>query len=149
MRSGHSRIAKLITKNLDDPISQLRDEYEISEAVHLLVEIAIYCRAAQDMRLKALKIEIDWMREPVGTLWPSTEVRKGEDLDFRESCNKVIHAEDITWDVLDENKGDKRFLKPFVYLYGTKREGKIEKSWKAKLDSIKFVQEAYKLLRLV
>ena len=143
-----SRMAKLTTEDLRDPIFNLREEYEISEAVHLLIEIAIYCRTAQDKHLKALPINMDWMVSPVGSLVANIDARKKEPLVFREACHKLIHAEDITWEVMKEKEVFKRYLKPFVYLYGTKRENKRVNKWRAKLDIIMFVREAYQLLQL-
>ncbi len=130
---------------MDDPISQLRDEYELSEAAHHLVEIAIYCRTAQDHFIKLTPLNKDWLSNSVGKLKYPAASRKTEILTFREACNKLIHAEDITWEAANEKGRHQRYLKPFVYLYGTKQK----KQWRATLDVILFVKEAYSLLRMV
>jgi len=139
------RLAKLTAAPLDDPISQLRDEYELSEAAHHLVEIAFYCRTAQDHHLKLYPLNIDWLTSRVGTLKSPATSRRSEVLTFREACHKLIHAEDISWEVHHEEGRWKRSLKPVVYLYGTKQK----KQWKASLDVILFAKEAYSLLRMV
>lgn len=139
------RLAQLAAAPLDDPISMLRDEYELSEAAHHLVEIAIYCRTAQDKYLKLCHLNIDWLSNSVGTLKSPAASRKKEILTFREACHKLIHAEDITWEVVNERGGYKRSLRPVVYLHGTKQK----KQWRASLDVILFVKEAYSLLRMV
>ncbi len=139
------RLAKLTAPPLDDPISQLRDEYELSEAAHHLVEIAIYCRTAQDHFLKLTPLNIDWLTNAVGTLKSPATRRGNEPLTFREACHKLIHAEDITWEVVNERGRHQRYIKPVVYLYGSKQK----KNWRASLDVVLFVKEAYSLLRMV
>lgn len=139
------QLAKLTEARLDDPISGLRDEFEQVEIAHHLVEIAIYCRTAQDFFLRLTPLNADWLSNPVGSLKTQINNRRSEALTFREACHKLIHAEDITWEVQNEKGGHKRYLKPTVFLYGTKSRQK----WKATLNVTQFVKEAFSLLRMV
>lgn len=59
-------------------------------------------------------------------------------LDFREACNKIIHAKRVHFDIAVHEKTGVDYLNPVVYLYGSKGE----KEWKATLDITQFCRAA-------
>jgi hypothetical protein len=61
-----------------------------------------------------------------------------QDLDLREACNKIIHAELFNWVVFGRSQTNNQGLVPRVVLYGKRRNQK----WRASIDILKFVESA-------
>lgn len=57
-------------------------------------------------------------------------------LDLREACNKIIHAELFNWVVFGKSQTHNEGLAPRVMLYG--KRGK--KKWRASINILKFVE---------
>jgi hypothetical protein len=58
------------------------------------------------------------------------------DLDLREACNKIIHADLFNWIVFGTSETNNEGLAPRVNLYG--KRGK--KKWRASIDILKFIR---------
>ncbi len=77
-------------------------------------------------------------KKKIGTLIKDTEKFIEQPLDFREACNKIIHATDV--DFFDNCLPDDG-LSWFFTLFGEFHK----KKWKASLDVLKFIDVANKL----
>ncbi len=116
------------------------EEVKDSMIVELLVEIATRYRimawGTKDARPKNFKNEI------VGVLH-SSKIDGEQDLSMQEACNKIIHANNIEFDISPVEKTKKRYyFNPYVYTHGNK--GKEE--WSAMIDIVLFCNGANQLL---
>lgn len=114
--------------------------YEKAEISRLLINIATYYRVKYD--------DGSWEHAP----WLHDEEYKGVgslindlkhpenacQLDFREACNKIIHAKQVHFDGDVDPKTKSECLNPIVYLYGDRSQ----QSWKATVDIITFCKAA-------
>lgn len=113
----------------------LANEFEKVEIEHLMLQIATLFRSADTCAKAKLTFNQRWnpnvdkLEEPVGS--------QVKDLTLREACNKIIHVEEIKYEVINGDYEWNRFLKPTIYLYGKK----LEHRWKAILDIKKFCFE--------
>lgn len=107
-------------------------EIEMAKLSELLIAIAIICRSLID---SSIDKSITRKDEIVGTI---TENEIDKLLTFRESCNKIVHAREINFDIEENQSIRDGFLNHFIYLYGNM--GDTE--WKATIDLIKFCKQA-------
>jgi hypothetical protein len=131
-------IAKLSERSWALPF--LQDRYRRSEITHALVSSAIALRIWLDQRDSR---EYDNFKTKCGKLYPNWPKQKNkvDNLTLREACNKIVHADDIRFDIVvpdrahnpDENGN---YLRPHIYLYGVKGN----RRWRAKLSIIEFVR---------
>ena len=119
-------------KSGSDSHLQLRMEHQESEIGRVLLFVAVTLRNAMDQNPSRADY---WLShspsDVVGVLTPDLkEVKKFEDLRFREACNKIIHSDSINFDykVRKPKRGD--VLNPRVHVYGTLRR----RHWKATLE---------------
>jgi len=107
-------------------------EIEIAKLSELLIVIAIICRSLID---SSVDKSITGKDEIVGTI-----TINGIDklLTFRESCNKIIHARNINFDIEESQSIRAGFLNHFIYLYGNMGDNE----WRAAIDLIKFCKQA-------
>jgi hypothetical protein len=61
-----------------------------------------------------------------------------QQLDFREACNKIIHARHVHFDGDIHAETQAEYLNPVVHLYGTKAQN----DWRATLDIVEFCKAA-------
>ncbi len=121
----------------DETPSLMKQQFEQSEIEHLLLQIAILVRAADDSARSGQTFGISW-NPKVGTLIQNLETDTTEDLMLREACNKIIHAEKVNYDVYRNSELSRTYIEPtFIYLYGRKEN----KRWKAILDIKRFCLE--------
>lgn len=129
-------MAALVASRDSRSVSMGRERPEISR---LLINIASYYRVKCD--------DGSWEHAPslqheyagVGLL--TGDIRKPETtelLEFREGCNKIIHASRVHFDGDIHPETGAEYLNPIIYLYGTKGA----KDWKATLDVIEFCKAA-------
>lgn len=115
-------------------VAQLCERFELSEAARRLVSVAAMVRSALDTWSAARRARLD---ASVGELIPDTSCpAKTCSLKFRESCNKILHAENI--DLLDLSRGASGSLQYEVVLEGQKDKH----HWRAVLDVLSFVDTA-------
>ena len=112
-------------------------EFEKSEVSELLISIAVISRSYLDTNIVSNNFNKDFL---VGKII-FNNTNKEKDLNFRDSCNKIIHATNINFDI---NKGSNikdGYIKPIVYLYGSHQE----KKWKVIVNIIDFCKAAINL----
>jgi hypothetical protein len=141
---GSEGLAKQSTGYGRDEFDKLRVQHEVGRATKLLIEIAVVLRNLIDGERWPLDV-IHEMRvegrpeEPVGEL--RAEVGPGAALSFREACNKLIHAQRISFGMQDL-AGKMSFLNGVVELRGTK----AKQHWVAQIDLSKFIRMAVRQL---
>lgn len=118
----------------DETPSLMKQEFEQNEIEHLLLQIAILVRAADDAARSGQTIGGSW-NPKVGKIIQNIKTNKKEDLTLREACNKIIHAQKVSYDLNRNSEPRRTYVKPsFMYLYGKKDN----KDWKTILDIKKF-----------
>ena len=106
----------------------LANTFEKAEIEHLMLQIATLFRSADTSALDELTMNPRWnpnvgkLEEPIGS--------QAGDLSLREACNKIIHAREIKYEIINGDYEWNRFLKPTISLYGEKHKNK----WRAILD---------------
>jgi hypothetical protein len=115
---------------------------EFPEICRILVSIAAITRSNIDSNPSSQAADAHLIAKPVGTLRPDLDnPHKTEPLEFREACNKILHANYINPDVSDIAQGMKSPLKPRLYLYGKHRG----KEWRATVEIFAFAIAATQL----
>jgi len=141
---GSEGLAKLSTGDSKDEFDKLRVRQEIAQASKLLIEIAVVLRNLIDSGswpmdpIHEMRIE---NRPEIATGVLTQEGKKPKDLSFRESCNKLIHAQQISFG-MSALEGKMDFLDGTVALNG--RRGKH--TWVAEISISKFVRMAVRQL---
>ena len=108
--------------------------YERPEIEHLLLQIAILCRTADDNATHGRTICP--RRNPiVGKLYPDASKTDCIDLNLREACNKIIHQRRVNYEVVAGEYPWNSYCQPLLYIYGTKKRNT---EWKAELDVKEF-----------
>lgn len=100
---GSEGIAKLSTGDDHDEFDKLRVRHEVAQASKLLIEIAVVMRNFIDSEQWPMDPvhEIRVERRPevsVGTV--SVKDSDEKELSFREACNKLIHAERVSFGMI-------------------------------------------------
>lgn len=113
-----------------DPIYKIQ-EVETDEITRILLTLAITARVIDDREDR----EFRFLSSDCGTLRKNMNEQDEELLSIREACNKIIHAKNVNFDV--EEFGVHRYLKPYIYLYGTQKA----MHWRVQLDVVKFCKE--------
>jgi hypothetical protein len=108
---------------------------ERSEISRLLISIAATSRNNLDQMHSAITGLDGLPEDDVGELipkWDENDVT--ERLAFREACNKILHAQKITFNANQDQDWKTCYLFPTVYLYGEKSGVQ----WRATLDIFRF-----------
>jgi hypothetical protein len=114
--------------------------WEYPEVSRIVVSLAAIIRTAMDAdpglyAVDFIELEVE---RPVGVLMPdATKPRAWESLEFREACNKVIHAKRVE----PQRTVDSGALTGELFLYGDYRK----KDWQARLDLREFALAALAL----
>jgi hypothetical protein len=121
------------------PLSTFVTVHEKTEISRLLVSVAAYYRVKYDDGNWEHGFWLHKSFQGVGELTedlqsPSNVVQ----LDFKEACNKIIHAKRVHFDAEVNPETKAEHLTPKVHLYGTK--GKFQ--WKATLNVVEFCRAA-------
>jgi hypothetical protein len=113
---------------------------EKPEISRLLVHIATYYRIKYDDGSWEHGKWLQHKFQGVGTLVEDIKAPapRSSALDFREACNKIIHATGVHFDGGVDPNTNAEYLNPVVYLYGSK----AKKEWKATLDIVQFCTAA-------
>jgi hypothetical protein len=146
------------------PIQDLQDSFRGGELIRILISSAVALRILFDQRPRELdpllsrtgatKFTYPHSKRMVsrfdtisknrcGQLWSHwpKDKRKHEPLLLREACNKLIHADDITDEIMVpdlERNPDLigTHIRPFINLYGIKSG----KKWRARLSIVEFAR---------
>lgn len=122
------------------PFRTLLDSHEEELLTRLLIESAVLIRMKDDLFQKNHGISSHASLVTVGSLFKK-EKSEQTDLNLRESCNKIIHAKQLTFDRDREEEIYRSCLNPRIYLYGSKDN----KNWKAELDIKRWVAQASRM----
>lgn len=107
-------------------------KFEESKVSEILISLAIMSRSFLDSNI----VNIDTNKEDhVGYIIIHGKEKK---LSFRESCNKIVHAEHINFDINKSESVQDGFLSPIVYLYGVYQCDK----WKVTINIVDFCKGA-------
>jgi hypothetical protein len=141
---GSEGLAKQSNGDSRDEFDKLRIRHEVGQATKLLIEVAVVLRNLLDGEQWPLDV-IHEMRverrpeKPVGLL--RTSNGKETSLNFREACNKLIHAQRVSFGMRDL-PGKTAYLDGTAELHGTK-SGQI---WVVKLQLSDFIRMAVRQL---
>lgn len=113
-----------------DPIYKIQ-EVEEDEITRILLTLAITARVVDDREGRVFEL----VGSDCGTLQKDVSNPEIAELDIREACNKIIHAQTVRYG--GEELGVRRYLNGTIYLDGS-MQGKC---WRAQLDVIKFCRE--------
>lgn len=142
---AEERIAKL-SDSERDPLAELRDQFVEDELVHLLISTAIMNRAQDDHmsgpRHDAAELSFAPPEHECGSLVNNVEEasKAGVPLNFREACNKIIHADHITAEIEQIEDAAYEILPLALVLRG--RHGK--NAWQASLNVPEYVRGTFK-----
>ena len=120
------------------PLSAFVTASERAEISRLLVQIAAYFRVKSDDGSWEHGFWLHKNSKGVGELNEDVSQTTSIPLDFREACNKIIHAQQVHFDGESHPTTGVQYLNPVVHLYGTKGR----KKWKATLDITQFCRAA-------
>lgn len=141
---GSEGIARLSTGDDRDEFDKLRIRHEIAQATKLLIEVAVVLRNFLDSGnwpldvIHAARVD-DRPETDVGIM--REDSKQETNLQFREACNKVIHAKKISFGMnLLANKMD--YLDGTVELHGDWQG----RSWVAKIRLADFIRMAVRQL---
>ena len=108
--------------NAHDPLAQLRGQFVEDELIHLLIGTAVVNRLQDDHMRGPREDDADLAFQPLrhecGTLRPNAHEEGEVPLNFREACNKIIHAVHITAETEEREGAAFRILPPTVILQG-------------------------------
>lgn len=108
----------------------LRDEFVEDELVHLIVGTAVTNRLQLEHMRGQRDVDAD-----CGEVTPDVLEDRMEPLQFREACNKIIHAEHIT--VERDGEPEHLFALPRVLIIrGTHRRH----AWQARLNVLDYIR---------
>ena len=141
---GSEGLARQSTGEDRDEFEKLRIRHEIGQATKLLIEVAVVLRNLLDGEQWPLDVihEMRVERRPernVGVLQSAN--REETALSFREACNKLIHAQRVSFG-MRELPGKTACLDGTAELNGT-RAGQ---SWVAKIELSEFIRMAVRQL---
>ncbi|WP_374307390.1 hypothetical protein [Dongia sp.] len=127
-------------QNLDDPLFRLREQFLEDELIHLLIGTAVANRLHDDHMwdLRNDPDELGFL--PVvrdcGSLQPDILEEAVIPLGFREACNKVIHAIQITAEPQQMDGAAFDHLPVVLVLRGTQNG----RGWQAHLNLLEFIR---------
>ncbi|GHF91399.1 hypothetical protein [Thalassotalea marina] len=141
---GSEGLAKLSTGDDKDEFDKLRVRHEIAQASKLLIEVAVVLRNLIDSD--------SWPMDPIHEIRVERRpeinvgvVRKGSKnekvLTFRQACNKIIHAEHISFG-MKEMPGKMKCLNGSVELHGKRNKD----TWVADIQVADFIRMAVRQL---
>jgi hypothetical protein len=130
--------------NLDpkfkDPVGDMMELCEITEAYRALLNVAIRMRIVLDWYQTHASHYLKNATVPIGT-FTCTITNNHKDLSLREACNKIIHARSVELH-FETSAADRRFaLLPEVTLHGVKDS----KAWTATLKISEFLYHGFYL----
>lgn len=118
------------------PYQPLRDEFEISEIIRILVSSAVAIRGAAQGNFDEHRAAPEFLEQSVvGTLVRNLVTPTEESLNLREACNKIIHARHT--EVVRVGDGDPYtdYLRATVILH-SEFDGMT--GWRASLDILRY-----------
>lgn len=118
-------------------VNDLRKSFEDTEVVNRLIRISVSIRIL-DARFRRKFPIANSLLSVVGELTPDINGPRAETLSLRESCNKIVHAEEYHLEREDVDC-EHSHINPIVLLTGVHRE----KHWSARINIKEFSREAF------
>jgi hypothetical protein len=119
------------------PWQGLRDEFQDSEIVRILLQTAVAVRFIGGGHADEMRAQKDWLEDSVGRLYKMVGDAASQPLPLREACNKIIHAKNIVLESNESRNPYKHFIKPTIFRFGDLRQ---QTGWKAEIDVFPFVE---------
>ncbi len=141
---GSEGLARLSTGDNRDEFDKLRMRHEVAQASKLLIEIAVVLRNFIDSGSWPMDPihEIRVQERPEMCVGLVRDTKKGEnELSFREACNKVIHAERISFG-MKSMPGKMDCLDGMVELHGRREKS----AWVTDIQLSDFIRMAVRQL---
>ncbi len=136
---GSSEYISTFRSDRDDishySINAIFRNFEYTEISRLLISLAAQLRNILDNNC-----DIDEKQEFIVGEIKHQKKEEKEDLLLRDACNKILHAENINFDLSENNTIYSGYLNPIIYLYSNNSEY----NWKAKLDIKSFTKCIFK-----
>jgi hypothetical protein len=118
-------------------LKSLINTFELAEVSKKIISIAVTLRSSLDCIAPKSKLK-EVSKNKTGILVKDIKEGIEQTLEFREACNKIIHATDIEF---FNNSNPDNGLEWSLSLFGNYQG----KQWKASLDVLKFIDNAHKL----
>lgn len=119
------------------PWQGLRDEFQDSEIMRILLQTAVAVRFIGAGHADNKRAQKDWLEDAVGKLFKKVDDTVFEPLALREACNKIIHAKNIVLDSNESGNPYEHFIKPRIFCYADFEQ---KTGWRAEIDLLSFVQ---------
>jgi hypothetical protein len=119
------------------PWQGLRDEFQDSEIMRILLQAAVAVRFIGAGHADNKRAQKDWLEESVGKLFKNVGDTAFQPLPLREACNKIIHAKNIVLDSNESGNPYEHFIKPHIFCYDDFEQ---KTGWRAEIDLLSFVQ---------
>ena len=116
--------------------------YDRSEIFRLLINLASCYRVKYDDGSWVHVSYLQGEHEGVGRLHPDETRSEDQRLEFRDACNKIIHANRLHFDGDVNEATGIEYINPKIYLYGEKSG----KAWRATLDVVEFCKAANSII---
>jgi hypothetical protein len=124
---------------LDSPKWEHLKQLAFPEICRTMVSIAAIARSNIDSSPASQHADTHLIQRPVGILVSDLEKPdECKSLEFRQACNKILHANYINFGVKDASQGIDSALEPQIYLYGEY----YQKEWRVVVDVYAFAMAA-------
>ena len=115
----------------------LRDEFQDSEIMRILLQTAVAVRFIAAGHADNKRAQKDWLEDAVGKLFKKVGDTVSQPLPLREACNKIIHAKNIVLDSNASGNPYKHFIQPRIFCY---EDFEQKTGWRAEIDLLSFVR---------
>lgn len=119
------------------PWQGLRDEFQDSEIMRILLQTAVAVRFIGAGHADTKRAQKDWLEDSVGKLFKKVDDTAFQPLPLREACNKIIHARNIVLDSNESGNPYAHFIKPRIFCYDDFEQ---KTGWRAEIDLVTFVE---------
>ena len=119
------------------PWQGLRDEFQDSEIMRILLQTAVAVRFIGAGQADEMRAQKDWLEDSVGKLYKRVGDSDFQPLPLREACNKIIHAKNIVLDSNESGNPYEHFIKPTIFCYDDFEQ---KTGWKVEIDLLPFVE---------
>jgi hypothetical protein len=131
----------------DDPLAHLREQFVQDELIHTLISLSVVNRL-HDEHMRGPRGDQNELSFPplqhiCGRLRPDMGSQIEQPLQFRDACNKIIHALHIDAQTVSSKNCAFSVLPRFLKLYG-ERTGA---DWEATLDVVEFIKATVRNFR--
>ena len=133
------RELSVLARERGEPLARLRDQFVDDEFIHLLIATAVTNRARDD-HMRGLRQDqnagFQQLVHVCGRLKADVTANGQIELDFREACNKILHAEEISTEPED---GD-AYTFPIIPRHAVLRGHLGQQAWEAHLDLVEYAR---------